>query len=193
MNFRHPTRSRTKNTLFFLLAFLGLTTLAPSAALAFTDGYITFAYYFDSPLSKAMDVQLSTSGDSGCMYDNYFLGKTHYHIPKGVKGLVLLNVKSGTELYYKSKSSSSGGDLCATSPSFFHVQITSTDSRYSWTSVLRVHSGNWFWPNSAEVSFFNGAPSNQFICIGRAKCKSQSYTYHYTDTPKIYVLFEPSY
>ncbi len=193
MNFRYPTGFRMKYTLFVLLTFFGLTALAPSAVLASTNGYIIFAYYFDSPLNKAMDVVLTTNGDTGCMYDNYFLGKTHYHIPKEVKGLVLLNVKKPDQLYYKSKSSSSSGDLCATSPSYFHVQITSTDSRYSWTTVLQIHSGNWFKPNSAKVSFFNGDPPTQFICVGQAKCNSKYYQYHWSDAPTIYVLFRPSY
>lgn len=182
-----------KRMFWLALSLVGLATSHSTLVMAGADGDYIMTYYFDSPLAKDLNVTISTSGDHHCMY-HYAIGtrKTSYMIPKGTIGLYELN-SGKNEIKYEVKSSSTGGDVCATDPSYWHVEVKADDSRYSFTSALRGKSGNFFRPNSNKIEFYGSAPANQFICVGRSLCSSKSYSYHYTNSATVHIIYRPTY
>ncbi|MCY4043700.1 MAG: hypothetical protein OXE99_01320 [Cellvibrionales bacterium] len=180
-----------KRSFWLALSFIGLVAFNSSVVMAGAEGYVIMTYYFDSPLAQDLKVDLSTSGDHQCMYDWEIKDQTSFTIPKGTIGLYELNKDNG--IYYECKSSSTAGDTCATDPSYFHVEVKASDSRYSWTAPLKVRSGNFFYPNSNRLSFFGDDPSNQFICVGRSLCSNKKYEYHYTNKATLHVIYRPTY
>ncbi len=168
-----------------------LSLLLSQLSTAGSEGDIIMTYYFDSPLDKDLHVVISTNGDSQCMYDWTISGQTHFTVPKGTIGFHELNKNNA--IYYQCKSSSTGGDTCSTDPSYFHIDVKADDTRYSFTSPMKVKSGNFFFPNSSKLSFYGSDPSNQSICVGSSYCSSTSYEYHYTNQPTLHVIYRPSY
>ncbi|MCY4044864.1 MAG: hypothetical protein OXE99_07275 [Cellvibrionales bacterium] len=171
--------------------FALLITLSYSLLYAGADGHIIMAYFFDSPLNKDLKVTIDTANvDSKCVYDHNIKGNKEFTIPAQTLGFYALN--SDNPIYFHSKSSSTGGDLCNTDPTYFGVEVTADDSRYSFISNFSTKSGNFF-ERTSHISFRGDAPSNQAICPGKAYCSKDTYHYHYTHTPTVYVIYRPTY
>jgi hypothetical protein len=181
-----------KRMFWLALSLIGLATFHSTLVMAGAGGDYIMTYYFDSPLAKDLKVDISTGGDHHCMY-HYAIGSRQktYTIPKGTIGLFELNKKQ--PIHFEVKSSSTGGDVCATDPSYWHVEVKADDSRYSFTSALKAKSGNFFRPNSNEIEFKGDDPANQFICVGRSLCSSKSYSYHYTNSATVHIIYRPTY
>ncbi|KAF3161588.1 hypothetical protein TWF225_002715 [Orbilia oligospora] len=92
--------------------------------------------------------------------------------------------------YVEAKFSSSGGDLCATDPSYWNIG-------YSTEKLKIPKSGNiksrwrkqWASPVN-EITVKEGPPGNM-VCGSEPLCYSQMFTWDEGTAPNVYFIFQP--
>ncbi|KAF3172784.1 hypothetical protein TWF788_009373 [Orbilia oligospora] len=92
--------------------------------------------------------------------------------------------------YVEAKFSSSGGDLCATDPSYWNIGYSTEKLRIPKSGNIKSRwRKQWASPVN-EIAIKQGPPGNM-VCGSQPLCYSQMFTWDEGTVPNVYFVFQP--
>ncbi len=167
-----------------MIKVLALGAVLPTFALAGVQSKLYFCVYSPVTVTKTVEYTLTTSGQS-CLYEPASNKTLKLKLEEG-KHRGIYCAKQAVQV--SSKSSSSGGDLCATSDSLLNVAVSSDDGA-SASGVT-----NWYAPAFQDNSVkLQHNPRSLSICATMGICGiNNEVDLGYDGVKSVYLVYNPS-
>ena len=163
---------------------LGLFLYA-STAFAGAGATIYGCLYVDTKPYSPVKITMKVGTNNHCVSKNANHAGKSYNL--SIKSAGVSCVKIG---YIEQKASSSGGDVCATDKSHWHLSYNADSDSFSWSGAADLRLNHpLFGSNHAE---FNSKTSGTQLCNSASKCGTDKQQWDSGSVGNLYIVFDPS-